>query len=237
MIELFAALVIALQGPPPPPTDLRLETFKAACIPHRRDVARTAQALAADGWVQVPDDDHPELAATMGKSRAEMVQTNSDDPPMVADFTVWAKSVEGRRFHVVVNRVDATLRQEADDDGDGVIQDWEKADHMTLLGCGLWDFDATERVPNAAVTAWVGQEPGMTQDQSSEMVGGVWNMFHMLPGSGDLYVGFIPEGSAFGAASGFTGVALTLSSAPEATDPAAEADTSSPAEEIDIDAD
>ena len=214
MIELFAALLIAIQGPPPPPTpptDLRLEAFRAACVPHRQDLEATAAMMAADGWAIVPDDDHPELAATMGKARAEAVDPELQ---MTATFTIWAKAWGARKFYVVLNRVHGVLREEKDDDGDGEIQEWEDRDEMTLLGCGLWDFDTTERIPPAAVDAWVGTPAVETFDLPGEMIGGTWNLYHILPGTADVKVGFIPEGSDFEARTGFSGVAITMSSAP-----------------------
>ena len=237
MIELLAALSIVTQGPPPPatpPTDLRLEAFRAACVPHRRDIEATAVMMAADGWAIVPDDDHPELMATMGKARAEAVDLELQ---MTADFTIWARAFGDRKFHVVLNRIHAVLREEKDDDGDGEIQEWEERDEMTLLGCGLWDFDTAERIPPAAVDAWVGTPAVETFDLPGEMIGGTWNLYHMLPGTADVKVGFIPEGSDFEARTGFSGVAITMSSAPLDAD---EPDTTPQAashDDIDEDAD
>ena len=87
MIGWISALALAAAATdiPPPPADPRLEAFKAACVPHRQDLAKAAEALAADGWVRVADDDHPQLAAAMAVAIMEASITGgmdrSDMPP------------------------------------------------------------------------------------------------------------------------------------------------------------
>lgn len=209
MLAALAALLIAQQTPAP--SDVRLETFKRACVPHRQDLVAAAVALEADGWNRAADNDHPELAATMRRAREEAMDPELE---MTVDFTVWLKAVGGRRLYVVLNRADAILREEADDDGDGEIQDWEKENRFSLLGCGLWDFDATTPIDPAAMTAWVGAAPVQVFDLPDDIVGGTWNVFDMLPGTAEVHIGYIPEGSEMFGRTGFSGVSITMSTVP-----------------------
>jgi len=48
--------------------------------------------------------------------------------------------------YLILNRLSSTIGKTEDSDGDGVLQPWEKATDLVFLGCGLWDFDATDDV-------------------------------------------------------------------------------------------
>lgn len=209
MIGWISALAMAAAAPQP--SDVRLETFKTACVPHRRDLVKAAEALAADGWTRVSDDDHPRLAAAMARARAEAVDPELD---MRVDFSVWARTRDGLRLHVVLNRVDAVIGETRDSDGDGVIQSWERANPWVLLGCGLWDFEATGPLDLAVMNAWVGAEPVQFIDEPGQITGGTWNVHEMMPGTGEVHMGFVPEGGGMGIAPGFAGLSITMSSTP-----------------------
>lgn len=211
MIGILAAMVLTQAGGLQP--DARLDAFREACIPHRRDIVRAAKALAGDGWARVNDDDHPELAASLGKVKAEAVDPELN---MAFDYSVWAREIEGRRLHVVLTRVDAVLREaDLDEDGDGEIQPWERRDVLTFLGCGLWDFEATEAIHPGLMTAWTGGLAVQTIDQPGVLTGGTWNVNAMLPGTGEVHLGFIPAGSPMIDRAGFSGVSINMTSAPE----------------------
>lgn len=218
MTGIWAAAVVAqgllAQAPMAPVTtgDLALDTFRAACAPHRQDHAAMNAALAQAGWVRVEETDHPELAAAQAVVRAEM-----DDPDMPEtrlEQVIWARTVEGRRFHVVTSRMEAMIGQTRDEDGDGIIQDRERARPFRRVSCGLWDFDATTPVTPGAMTVWTASLPVQTFDLPGQMIGGTWNVHDMMPGTGEIHVGFIPESSPFVERVGFSGVSITQSSAP-----------------------
>ncbi len=213
MSLMFALALLAT--PDPAPTDFRVDAFTAACIPNRQDQARMAQALAADGWVQVADDDHPELATTMATARAGMV-----DPEikMTGEVSVWGRTIETRRLYVVLTRISAVLSETEDSDGDGVIQEWEQENIFEQVGCGLWDFDASAPIDLAAMTAWAGSEPVQVVDAPGLVWGGTWNVYDKLPGTGEIHMGFIPEDSPT-AATAFSGASISMSSAPLDTEP------------------
>lgn len=219
MIGWISALALAAAADvPPPPTDPRLEAFKAACVPHRQDLAKAAEALAADGWVRVADDDDPRLAAAMVVAREQGVDPELQ---MTTDYSVWGRTRDGLRLHVVLSRMDAVIGETEDSDGDGVLQSWERARPWTMLGCGLWDFEATGQIDHAVMDAWVGAGPVQVVDAPGQIAGGTWNVFGMMPGTAEVHMGFIPEGGGMGIAPGFWGLSITMSSAlPEAAEEA-----------------
>ena len=157
------------------------------------------------------DDDHPRLAAAMARARAEAVDPELE---MRVDFSVWGRTRDGVRLHVVLNRVDAMIGETRDSDGDGAIQSWERAHQWTRLGCGLWDFEATGPIENAVMNAWVGAEPVQFIDEPGQITGGTWNVHEMMPGTGEVHMGFVPEGGGMGIAPGFAGLSITMSSTP-----------------------
>lgn len=211
MIGWISALTLAAATDiPRPPTDPRLEAFKAACVPHRQDLAKAAEALAADGWARVADDDDPRLAAAMARARAEALDPELE---MTVDYSVWGRTRDGRRLYVVLNRVDALIGETRDSDGDGILQDWERANPWVQLGCGLWDFEATGPIDHAVMNAWVGAEPVQFIDAPGEISGGTWNVYEMMPGTAEVHMGFIPEGGGMGMAPGYSGLSITMSSA------------------------
>lgn len=211
MIGWISALALAAAADvPPTPADPRLEAFKAACVPHRQDLPKAAEALAADGWVRVPDDDDPRLAAAMAVARER-----GADPElqMTTDYSVWGRTRDGLRLHVVLSHMEAVIGETEDSDGDGVLQDWEKARPWVMLGCGLWDFEATSQIDHAAMNAWVGADPVQVIDAPGQISGGTWNVFDIMPGTAEVHMGFIPEGGGLGIAPGFWGLSITMSSA------------------------
>jgi hypothetical protein len=221
MIGLWAAALVQSAAMQPATTgDLALDTFRAACIPHRQDHVALNAALEASGWSRVEETDHPELAATQAKARAEI--ESEDTPEMTLDLAIWGKTVEGRRFYVIASRMDALIGETEDDDGDGVIEDHEKAMEFDQIGCGLWDFDATAPIAPGAMTAWTASLPVQSFDQPGLIIGGTWNVFDMMPGTGEVHVGFIPDGSPFVERTGFSGVSITMSSATLDDEPAAD---------------
>lgn len=212
MIGWISALALAAAATdiPPPPADPRLEAFKAACVPHRQDLAKAAEALAADGWTRVADDDHPQLAAAMAVARE---RGEDAELQMTTDYSVWGRTRDGLRLHVVLSRMDAVIGETEDSDGDGVLQDWEKARPWVMLGCGLWDFEATGQIDHAAMNAWVGAGPVQVIDAPGQISGGTWNVFEIMPGTAEVHMGFIPPGGGMGIAPGFWGLSITMSSA------------------------
>ncbi|MGA0545830.1 hypothetical protein ACO2Q1_11185 [Brevundimonas sp. VNH65] len=206
------ALFLALSLQTPIPADVRLETFKTLCVPDRRDMAATSARLAAAGWVRAEETDHPELAASVAIGRAE---ANDPEFPMEMEQEIWKDPGGPAGRYVIVNKVSAVIGEDEDSDGDGVLQSWEKADDLVFLGCGLWDFDATEGVHPGLMTAWTTQTAAQSIELPGQMIGGTWNVYHFMPGTADVKIGFIPDESPWVARTGFSGAMITMTSAPE----------------------
>ena len=222
-------LLIALSLQGPILEDSRLETFKTLCVPDRRDMAATSARLASAGWVRAEETDHPELATSVAIGRAE---ANDPEYPMEMEQEIWKAPDGPAGRYVILNKVSAIIGKDEDSDGDGVLQSWEKADHMVFLGCGRWDFDATEGIHPGLMTAWTTQTAAVTVDRPGEMVGGTWNVYHFMPGTADVKIGFIPDESPWVSRTGFSGAMITMTSAPEEDEEAEDedGDTSASAE-------
>lgn len=208
MSAIALLAVAALQGIPDDP---RLETFRSLCVPDRRDMALTSARLDAAGWIRVEETDHPELAATTAIARVEM---NDPEYPMEMQQEIWKAPDGPAGQYILINRVSAVIGEDEDTDGDGVLQSWEKADNMVLLGCGLWDFEATAGVHPGLLSAWTTQLAAETIDLPGQITGGTWNVYHFMPGTADVKTGFIPDGSPWVARTGFSGAMITMTSAP-----------------------
>ena len=209
---MLTALFLALTFQASPSTDARFDAWVAACTPHRHDLEATAALIAETGWERVEADDHPELA---GSLRA--LTDPQTDERITMSYSLWARAVEGRRVHIVLNSASTVIGRDEDTDGDGKLAEWERASTFDIIGCGLWDFDADKPIDPAAVTAWVGAAPIQTHDDP-RIVGGTWSLAGRLEQPGELHVGFVPKGSPFATPvpgrGGFSGVSISLSSAP-----------------------
>jgi len=209
------ALIVALASALQPTTHPQVEAFKAGCLTHHRDHTLAAPALAAAGWARVDETDHAELAASLALTRKSATENLEPDERMDVSFSVWRKTWGGRPMHLVLNRTHLISGETKDEDGDGEIQSWEKAFEITLLGCGVWDFDATEPLPVDALNVWIGAEPVQVIDEPGMVSGGTWNIQHMnLGGTGEIQAGFMPEGSTHPLAV-LSGTSITFTVAPE----------------------
>lgn len=233
-MTVAAALSIALSLQTPIADDPRLETFKTLCVPDRRDMAATSARLAAAGWVRVEETDHPELAASVAIGRAE---ANDPEYPMEMVQEIWKDPAGTAGRYVIVNRVSAVIGKDEDSDGDGVLQSWEKASDLVFLGCGLWDFEATEGIHPGLMTAWTTQTAAASVDRPGEMVGGTWNVYHFMPGTADVKIGFIPDESPWVARTGFSGAMITMTSAPEEDEEAEDQGAAPTSAEPEVDGD
>lgn len=94
-----------------------------------------------------------------------------------------------------------------------MIQPWERARPWVWLGCGLWDFEATGPIDQAVMNASAGAGPVQFIDAPGQVSGGTWNLFDVLPGTGEVHMGFVPEGG-MPTAPDYSGLSITTSSAP-----------------------
>ena len=173
-----------------------VEAFGAACVPGRLTYESTLAAVAEAGWAEVGPDANPELDSLM--QIAEREATTEDellrDPTF--DATLFGKDVAGRPHFLVVTRTSSNLAKPTEPD-----------DIWSLVGCYLYDFDATTPVDPAPVGAFVGQ-PIAQSVEDQGVVSHVWGPPCPMPRTGDTYLTFIAAGSAWEAQTGFSGQVL-----------------------------
>lgn len=173
--------------------------FERACVPGRLTYAATLSASAAAGWTSVASEAHPELAAVMAMSKAEADSLAADPDFSETQFNSasFAKLVGGRPHYLVVSRSSAVI------DGAG-----DRNNPWVFVGCYLYDFDASEPLDPAAVTALVGN-PISRSEERDGVVANVWGPPCPMPRTGDTYLSFVPDGST--TVVPFSGVALNFS--------------------------
>ena len=193
LLALGATPALALD-PPVSADETFVSAFAAACVPGRLSYESTRQTALAEGWTEVDRNDHPELASVMSKAD-EMVAA---DPEFDAETAIvlLARDVNGTRHHLSVSRVSVVIGE-----GD---------DPWVIVGCRLYNFDATGPVDPAPVSALIGRPIARSHDQDG-LVGHVWGPPCPMPRTGDTYLGFVAEGSPMSQLVGFSGVSLNFS--------------------------
>jgi hypothetical protein len=116
--------------------------FAEACVPQRMSYPGTVDTARAAGWREVERTAHPELDALMAKS-----EEAASDPELKPTFayTLLAKAIAGIDHHLVVSRSSFVLDP-----------DENPPDPWVLIGCYLYNLDATAPVDPAPVTALIG---------------------------------------------------------------------------------
>ena len=163
-----------------------VETFWTLAVPRRLSYDGTRAWLAEQGWRDVTDDPPPDLARLLAKVR-EMVETDARDH---TDFklTAFAGDAEGRPMFFIVTRV-------------------HKPEVITLVGSGLYDFNATGIIDPFLVVDKLGV-PMARSLELDGLVGHVWGPSPDLPRTLDTYLTFVAPGSAAAEQTGFSGLML-----------------------------
>ena len=171
-----------------------VDAFAEACVPGRLGYDSTRQAALAAGWTETGRDDHAELDAVMAVSDAEIAA----DPEFVSFSTAsfFTRDVAGSPHHVVVTHSGFIIEE-----GD---------DPWVLIGCHLYNFDATAPVAPEPVTAFVGKPISNSAEQEG-FVGHVWGPPCPLPRTGDVYLTFIGAQNDAARTTAFTGTTLNFS--------------------------
>jgi hypothetical protein len=166
--------------------------FAEACVPQRMSYPGTVDTARAAGWREVERTAHPELDALMAKS-----EEAASDPELKPTFayTLLAKAIAGIDHHLVVSRSSFVLDP-----------DENPPDPWVLIGCYLYNLDATAPVDPAPVTALIGN-PIANSHADDTLTAHVWGPPCPMPRTGDTYLTYIPDGSPH-ADAGFTGVVL-----------------------------
>ncbi|MAP95851.1 MAG: hypothetical protein CMK07_12945 [Ponticaulis sp.] len=175
------------------------ETFEASCLnEHRLDHDLLKEEAVRQSWQPVSDDVHPELDALTTIAREEF--EDPDFPDMTMELATYQKQFGDQTLYLVLDRVSEP----------GLV---------TLGGCYLYDFDATNLPDPAAITSLLDHpfayDTRVTGSDyyvdPSEMISVVWGPPKKYPRQFDTYLTLLPEGSPHTRKTGFSGVVLKTS--------------------------
>jgi hypothetical protein len=179
----------------PLPDDAFLSAFAVACLDGYDDTGRRAAAITAAGWQPVADDASPVLAQMLALSRESLRQAE------IEDGYTGAAAVYGRDGGASGPYLVTTVLS-MPDEGEGALD---------VLGCYLYDFEATAPLDPAPITQRFEEEPAAVEDQPGIIVSEAWDI-ESLDGVWELRSTFIPEGSPGVEVTGFAGRVLILTS-------------------------
>jgi len=168
--------------------------FEKACVPQRLSYPGTVETAKAAGWREVERTAHPELDALMGKS-----EEAAKDPELKPTFayTLLGKPFSGTEHYLVVSRSSFVI--DGDDD-----------DPWVLIGCYLYNLDATAPIDPEPVTALIGK-PIANSHADATLTAHLWGPPCPMPRTGDTYLTYMPEGSPHAEQAGFAGLVLKFS--------------------------
>lgn len=198
---IIAGLSFALMGPltgatlAGPVTDL----FASVCLTDARFDFRALMAKAdEEGFIEDAVNVDPEL-----ESLIAVIRDQAEDPEFEGfstEIAIYKKTVEDRLYHLIVDRVSDNAT------------DYEP---FTLIGCYVYDFDATEIADPQEVTALLEHpvshntlDDADFKTDPARLVSYVWGPPPKFPRQFDTYLTFIPEGSDVIETTGFSGLVL-----------------------------
>jgi hypothetical protein len=195
----LAAVAIAATASPalaaPSAYDTALVSqFSAVCLKDRVNFEGAKSAAEADGWATATADANPELAALIGFSNAAANDIKMNNGEF--DFAIYGKTVDGAARYLVISNASTVPGQS----------------QQSIVGCYLYDFDATVSPDPAAVNALLGAEP-TAQQVDADISSWQWNAPVALPGTLDVYLNYVPDGSQYQKQYGFSGLVLLVNSA------------------------
>lgn len=179
----------------PLPDEAFLSAFAVACLDGYDDTEARAKAIAAAGWQPVADDANPVLSRMLELSRESLRQAEAEE-----GYTGTA-AVYGRDGGATGPYLVTTVLS-MPDEGEGPLD---------VLGCYLYDFEATEPLDPAPITQRFEEEPAAVEDQPGIIVSEAWDI-ESLDGVWELRSTFIPDGSPGVDVTGFAGRVLILTS-------------------------
>ena len=193
LVALGAAGTPALAAPTAYDQAL-VSQFADVCLKDRMDFDGAKAAAEADGWATATSDANPELAALIAFSNAAANDIKMNNGEF--DFAIYSKAAEGETRYLVLSNALTTPGQS----------------QQSIVGCYLYDFDATVAPDPAAVDALLGTTP-TAQQVDADVSSWQWNQPAALPGTLDVYLNYVPEGSQYQSQYGFSGLVLLINSA------------------------
>lgn len=165
--------------------------YAALCgAPARDSFSKLVAHAEGLGWVKAERTSNAELHALMQLSDKGIAEGKAEGYVTGASNATLTKMVGGRPLHFVATHVRSNI--------------------LNMVGCYLYDFEATAPVDPAAVTRLLGIEPAYTRDLGG-ITTTVWGPSPNTPGTLDTHLTFVPPLSPAVAKVGFDGVMLKVS--------------------------
>ncbi len=163
--------------------------FAQACIPKRLSYDGTISHATSLGWRETGESDHPELEELTATADHEAAIMTRDDPDTQLQRAQFVRDVAGRPHYLIVTRV-------------------ETPDIITLIGCYLYDFEATAPINPDTITSLLGRPLGRTVEDEGFLQHTWGPNYEARPRTLDTNLSFIAEGSPHVATTGFSGLVL-----------------------------
>jgi len=186
-VLLVVALTVVASTAMAASSDPRVDAFRATCVPDRQNYEAMKRRALADGWALAHAGMSTELDAVVAAA-----STVELDPDMTASAESYAKGIATGDAYLVLTNLTSP--------------------EVDLAGCYLYDFDATQPIPQQIVADWLGAAPSDSVDEPSVIIAYTWATPAALPGTTDVYLGFIPDGGPASAYTGFSGAVLQITS-------------------------
>ncbi len=175
-----------------------VDAFGKACLPERLSFEKSKAHAETIGWKQVLDSDDPELKNVMAKSVA--AANDPENPDWKMAYNLYSKQANDKRLYLVMTRFFAP-------------------DVITLIGCYIYDFDASKPVEPEQVSALLDHKIAYSSLNKSgdafadpaKIISYVWGPPPSLPRQFDTYLSYIPENSPLVEKTGFSGIVLKSS--------------------------
>jgi hypothetical protein len=172
-----------------------VDSFAAACVPQRLSYEGTLGHVATLGWTAAARAAHPELDAMMTIMEAGAAEA-AEELQATFDYRLFSKPVEGMAHYLFVTRSSFVI---------GEPEPGEAPDPWVLIGCYLYNFDATAPIAPEPMTAFTGQ-PIARQVEQDGLVSYLWGPPCPLPRTGDSWLTYVAPDSPHVVETGFSGL-------------------------------
>lgn len=200
MIRALGVALLAVAAAPAFATEFDygpafVDAFATACVPERLSYPGTKAHAETLGWTAAVAAAHPELDAMMAIMHKSADEA-AEDLQGTFEYEIYAKPVADVAHYLIVSRATYIV-----DPGQ------EPPDPWVYIGCYLYNFDATEAIDPAPVSALIGKEIAYQVDQDG-LISYTWGPPCPMPRTGDSYLTFIAEQSVHTAQTGFSGLMM-----------------------------
>jgi hypothetical protein len=160
--------------------------FEKACVPERQSYRGTVANAQSVGWREIDAGTNEELDQVNAIADAALAKDGGSS--WTLERTTLGAVIAGNPHFLVVTRLEAP-------------------NIITLIGCSLYDFDATETIDPQIVSDFIGSPIEKTYKYAT-LVAHNWGTSPNLPGTFDTNLTFVGEESPNIEHTGFTGLVL-----------------------------